>query len=138
MIPVEFRRLFGTVRLYRAWLVVGAVLLAFSGMGNALLPLMIRPILDRVLVPHSPDSSAPTPLVTLPWNHHTIYLNSFFPHSFHNPGTIFAIALIAIFIFKGLTEFAGTIIVQYTGLSAVTDLRNRVYAPNPMRMAIAT
>jgi subfamily B ATP-binding cassette protein MsbA len=128
MIPVEFRRLFGTVRLYRAWLVVGALLLAFSGMGNALLPLMIRPILDRVLVPHSPDSSAPTPLVTLPWNHHTIYLNSFFPPSFHNPGTIFAIALIAIFIFKGLTEFAGTIIVQYTGLSAVTDLRNRVYA----------
>ncbi len=128
MIPVEFRRLFGTVRLYRAWLAVGAVFLLFSGAGNALMALMVRPILDRVLVPHSPDSAAPTPLVTLPWNHHTINLNSFFPHNIHNPGTVFAIALLVIFLFKGLTEFLGTMIIQYIGLSAVTDLRNRVYA----------
>lgn len=128
MIPVEFRRLFGTVRLYRAWLAVGAVFLLFSGAGNALMALMVRPILDRVLVPHSPDSAAPTPLVTLPWNHLTINLNSFFPHNIHNPGTVFAIALLVIFLFKGLTEFLGTMIIQYIGLSAVTDLRDRVYA----------
>lgn len=128
MIPVEFRRLFGTVRLYRAWLVVGALFLLLSGGGNALIALMFRPILDRVLVPHSPDSAAPTPLVTLPWNNHTIYLNSFFPHSIHNPGTVFGIALITIFLFKGLTEFLGTMIIQYIGLSAITDLRNNVYA----------
>jgi ATP-binding cassette, subfamily B, bacterial MsbA len=128
MIPVEFRRLFGTVRLYRAWLAVGALFLLFSGLGNALVALMVRPIVDRVLVPHGPDSAAPTPLVTLPWNHHTINLNSFFPHGIHNPGTVFAISLLAIFIFKGLTEFVGTMVIQYVGLSAVTDLRNKVYA----------
>jgi subfamily B ATP-binding cassette protein MsbA len=90
--------------------------------------LLIRPILDSVLSPESQLPGALTPLVTLPWNKRIIYLNSFYPHSIRNPWTVFAIALLVIFVAKGLTEFAGTMIVQYVGLSAVTDLRNRVYA----------
>jgi ATP-binding cassette, subfamily B, bacterial MsbA len=66
--------------------------------------------------------------VTVSWNGYTIDLNSFYPHWIHNPWTVFAIALLTIFVVKGLTEFSGTMIVQYVGLSAVTDLRNRVYA----------
>ncbi len=126
LIPVEFRRLFSHVRLYRARLAVGVLFLAVSGASAALMAFMMRPIVDRVLAPGSPNSG--TPLVTLPWNNHTIYLNSFFPSRIQNPWTIFAIALIVIFVMKGLTEFVGTMIVQYIGLSAVTDLRNRVYA----------
>jgi subfamily B ATP-binding cassette protein MsbA len=126
LIPVEFRRILSTVRLYRAWLALGVVFLAISGAGNAFMAFMMRPILDTVLSPGKPTSA--TPLVTLPWNNQTIYLNSFFPPKIQHPWTIFAIALVVIFLIKGLTEFIGTMIVQYTGLSAVTDLRNRVYA----------
>jgi subfamily B ATP-binding cassette protein MsbA len=128
IIPIEFRRLLRTVGNYRAWLSVGALLLAIAGVGTALMALMIRPILDSVLITSGPEASSLVPLVTLPWNNRTIYLNSFFPPRIHNPATVFAITLILIFIMKGLAEFAGTMIVQYVGLSAVTDLRNKIFA----------
>jgi ATP-binding cassette, subfamily B, bacterial MsbA len=128
IVPIEFRRLLGTVRLYRARLGLGVSFLLIAGAGNALMALLIRPILDSVLDPKAPIDGALTTLVTLPWNHHKIYLNSFYPHWIHNPWTVFAIALLVIFVVKGLTEFVGTMTVQYVGLSAVTDLRNRVYA----------
>jgi ATP-binding cassette, subfamily B, bacterial MsbA len=128
IIPIEFRRLLGTVRLYRARLGLGVAFLLIAGAGNALMALLIRPILDSVLDPRTPIDGALTTLVTLPWNNRKIYLNSFYPHWIHNPWTVFAIALLVIFVVKGLTEFVGTMTVQYVGLSAVTDLRNRVYA----------
>jgi ATP-binding cassette, subfamily B, bacterial MsbA len=128
IIPIEFRRLLGTVRLYRARLGLGVAFLLIAGAGNALMALLIRPILDSVLDPLTPIDGKLTTLVTLPWSGRKIYLNSFYPHSIHNPWTIFAIALLVIFVVKGITEFCGTMIVQYVGLSAVTDLRNRVYA----------
>lgn len=128
IIPIEFRRLLGTVRLYRARLGLGVAFLLIAGAGNALMALLIRPILDSVLDPKAPVDGSLTTLVTLPWNQHKIYLNSFYPHWIHNPWTVFAIALMVIFVVKGLTEFVGTMTVQYVGLSAVTDLRNRVYA----------
>ncbi len=128
MIPIEFRRLFTTVRNYRTWLGLGVSLLAIAGVGTALTALMFRPILDSVLITSGPGAGTSVPLLTLPWNNHTIYLNSFFPPRIHNPATVFAITLLVIFILKGLAEFAGTMIVQYVGLSAVTDLRNKVFA----------
>jgi subfamily B ATP-binding cassette protein MsbA len=128
IIPIEFRRLLGTVRLYRARLSLGVAFLLVAGLGNALMALLIRPILDSVLNPKSQGPGALTPLVTISWNGYTIDLNSFYPHWIKNPWTVFAIALLVIFVVKGITEFVGTMTVQYVGLSAVTDLRNRVYA----------
>ncbi len=128
IIPVEFRRLLSTVRLYRARLGLGVMFLLVAGFGNAMMALLIRPILDSVLDPKGQLAGALTPLVTLPWNKHIVYLNSFYPPWIKNSWPVFAIALLSIFVVKGLTEFAGTMIVQYVGLSAVTDLRNRVYA----------
>lgn len=128
IIPIEFRRLLGTVRLYRARLSLGVAFLLVAGSGSALMALLIRPILDSVLDPKGQNAGALTPLVTLPWNKHVIYLNSFYPPWIKNSWPVFAISLLVIFVVKGLTEFSGTMIVQYVGLSAVTDLRNRVYA----------
>ena len=102
--------------------------LLVAGSGSALMALLIRPILDSVLDPNGQLPGALTPLVTLPWNKHVIYLNSFYPHWIKNSWPVFAISLLVIFVVKGLTEFVGTMTVQYVGLSAVTDLRNRVYA----------
>ena len=60
---------------------------------------------------------------------HTIYLNSFFPARIHNPWHDFCdFAPGDLSVVKGLAEyFGGTMIVQYVGLAAVTDLRNHIY-----------
>jgi subfamily B ATP-binding cassette protein MsbA len=50
------------------------------------------------------------------------------PASIHNVVNVFAIALLAIFIVKGVAEYAGSLLIQHAGLSSITDLRNRVYA----------
>ncbi len=68
IIPIEFRRLLGTVRLYRARLSLGVVFLLVAGAGNALMALLIRPILDSVLDPKTPIDGSLTTLVSLPWN----------------------------------------------------------------------
>jgi subfamily B ATP-binding cassette protein MsbA len=129
IVPIEYRRLFTTVRRYRGWLALGVMLMTFAGAGNALMALMVRPVFDRVLAPISPQAGQAVPLVTLPWGQHTtIYLNSFLPARIHNPLNVFAVALLVIFLVKGMAEFAGTMTVQYIGLSSVTDLRNRVFS----------
>ena len=123
--PAEFTRLLRYVRPYRAWLALAVVLLAVVGAADGLTALMIRPAFDRVLNPATTDSSLP--LVTLPFIKHTIYLNSFFPHRIHHVWTVFAISLLALFVAKGIAEFAGIMLVQFIGHAAVTDLRNQVY-----------
>ena len=126
-IPLEIRKLIATVRKYTPLLVAAAVLLAIVGAMEGLIALMARPLMDVVL--HA-NTGSDLPLVTLPWNHHTIYLNSFLPMRIRNDnaGSIFAIALLCAFLIKGIAEFIGTMLVQYVGLSSVTDLRNRVFA----------
>ncbi len=125
-IPIEFRRLFGAVRRYRWGLAAAVILMALVGAAEGLTALMARPVFDRVLQPSSAGNSAP--LVTFPWNHHTVYLNSFFPPTIHNPWVIFAISLLAIAIVKGIAEFSGTMLVQYIGLAVVTDLRHQIFS----------
>ena len=127
MIPFEFRRLFTTVRLYRTRLILAVSLLACSGAANGLVALMIGPVFDHVLAPNQPDAGQPLQLTKLPWGR-TIDLNSFVPHRLHNPWNIFAFCLLFLVVAKGVLEFVGTITVQHVGLSAVTDLRNRIYA----------
>jgi subfamily B ATP-binding cassette protein MsbA len=128
MIPEEYRRLFATIRGYRGWLALAIPLLALAGAANGLTMLMIRPVFDRVITPNSPDSSQPLLLFNNPINNHPVYLNTYFPGPHQNAWTVFAVSLIVLFIVKGLAEFGGTMAAQFAGLSAVTDLRNRVFS----------
>jgi subfamily B ATP-binding cassette protein MsbA len=128
IIPVEFRRLFATVRGYRAWLALSVPILLIAGAANGAVAFLVKIILDNVLAPTNPQSSKALTLFTNPFTGHPVNLNEFVPTHHQNPGTLFAIALLAVFIIKGLAEFGGTMIVQYVGLSAVTDLRNRAFA----------
>ena len=125
-IPVEFRRLLGTVKRHRWWLAVAVALMAIVGAMEGLTALMVTPAVDRVIEPQSADSRLH--LVKLPWNGRELDLNSFFPPHIHNPWTVFAISILVIFAIKGIAEFAGVMLVQAIGLAAVTDLRNRVFA----------
>jgi len=121
----DFRRLIGYVRPFRARLVIASVLMALVGMAEGLTALMIIPLIDRVLNPHT--AGPQLSLVTIPFLHKTIYLNSFLPHSIRYVWTIFAVALCLLFLGKAVAEFLGNTSIQFVGHAAVTNLRNDVY-----------
>ena len=86
---------------------------------------MARIAWDYVLTPTAPSSLLP--LFTVPGGR-TIYLNEFFPARIHNVWTIFSLALVVVFVSKGVAEYFGITEIQYAGHAAITDLRNQVYA----------
>ncbi len=90
-----------------------------------MMALLIGPILYRVLDVHAADG--PVALYTDPIFHHTLYLNDFFPRSFHNVWTMMAFAILGVFFLKGLCDYFGNYLVNYAGFSAVTNLRNTVF-----------
>jgi ATP-binding cassette, subfamily B, bacterial MsbA len=122
----ELGRLLRYVKPYRLRLAAGIVSLGFVGLAEGLVALMITPTFNQVLNPRAPDSRLF--LMNIPFTQRPIYLNSFLPHQIHSVGTLFTIALLVVFLGKGLAEYFGTTQVQYAGIAAVTDFRNMVYA----------
>jgi ATP-binding cassette, subfamily B, bacterial MsbA len=122
----ELGRLLRYVLPYKIRLAIGVVCLSVVGLAEGLIALMITPIFDRVLNPGAPDSRLL--LIRNPLTHEAIYLNAFLPSSIHSVGTLFSIAILAVFIGKGLAEYLGNVLVQHAGIAGVTDLRNQVYA----------
>ena len=122
----EFGRLLHYIKPYKVWLVSGVLCLSVVGLGEGIIALLITPIFDRVLKPGAPDNRLF--LIQNPFTHTAIYLNSFLPSRIHSVGTIFAIAILVVFIGKGISEFAGNLLVQYAGIAGVTDFRNHLYA----------
>jgi len=105
---------------------LGVLLLAFVAMAEGLIALIIAPIFDRVLNPTAGDSRLE--LFRVPFSDRTIYLNQFFPSSIHNVWTVVSIALLVVFFAKAVAEFGGGFLIQAIGHSAITDLRNQLYA----------
>ena len=105
---------------------LGVALLAFVALAEGLIALIIAPIFDRVLNPAAADSRLA--LFRVPFSDRTIYLNQFFPSSIHNVWTVVSIALLVVFFAKAVAEFGGGFLIQAIGHSAITDLRNQLYA----------
>jgi ATP-binding cassette, subfamily B, bacterial MsbA len=122
----QLKRLLSYVRPYRFRMLLGVVLLAFVAVAEGLIALIIAPIFDRVLNPAASDSRLE--LFKVPFSGHVIYLNQFFPPSIHNVRTVVSIALLVVFFGKAIAEFGGTFVIQAIGHSAITDLRNQLYA----------
>jgi subfamily B ATP-binding cassette protein MsbA len=122
----EIRRLLGYLRAYTPQLALGILLMLLMGALEGIVALAIRPAVDVVLNPSTPMQSLP--LFTIQSIHYTLDLRSFVPASIHNVVNVFAIALLVIFIVKGVAEYAGSLLIQHAGLSSITDLRNQVYA----------
>jgi subfamily B ATP-binding cassette protein MsbA len=122
----ELGQLLQYIKPYRMRLVMGIVSLAVVGLAEGLIALMIMPIFDRVLNPTAPDTNLL--LIRNPFTQQGIYLNSFIPRQIHSVGTMFAIAILVVFLGKGIAEFFGNAEVQYAGIAGVTDFRNHVYA----------
>ena len=125
VISPQMKRLLAYVRPYRISMVLGVIFLAASGVCEAIIALMIRPIIDRVLTPSAPDSNVL--LFTFPHHGPAVYLNRFFPHSIHNVWAVVSISMLVVFFAKSVAEFGGGTLIQYVGHRAITDLRNALY-----------
>ncbi len=119
-------RLLSYVRPYWGRLVASVFLMAIVGVCHAMIALLIGPVFDRVLNPQSAD--APVQLLRIPGFNRALYLHDLLPAAIHNIWTMVAVAILVVFLAKGLCDFFGNYLVNYVGLAAVTDLRNRVYA----------
>jgi ATP-binding cassette, subfamily B, bacterial MsbA len=122
----DFRRLLRQVRPYSWLMIAGILLLAFMAAGEGITILSVRPLIDVVLNPQS--TAQQLPLFAIPWGGPTIDLNIFVPSRIHHVWSVFAIAILFLFLAKGLAEFVGITIIQYVGLASITDLRNKVYS----------
>ncbi len=49
------------------------------------------------------------------------------PAHIHNVWTMVAIAILAVFLIKGVCDYCGNYLINYVGFSAVTDLRQSVF-----------
>jgi subfamily B ATP-binding cassette protein MsbA len=121
----ELSRLLRYARPYLAALAVSAILMSIVGMSQAMILRLIPLVFDRVLDPNKPDT--PAKLFSIPHTHFTVYLQDLFPATVHNIWTIVAFSLIACFLAKGLSDYAGNYLVNYAGISAVNDLRQEVF-----------
>ena len=100
-------------------LIVGVVLMAIHGSGRVISwwPLRLEPHCDIVLNPQS-----------IPSTQHVVYLNSLVTSRIHHVWSVFALALLFLFLIKGVAEYFGSTLIQYTGLASITDLRNQTYS----------
>ena len=122
----ELLRLLSYARRYTPALLLSVLLMALVGGAQASIALLIGPVIDRVLQPSLPD--APVLLFTIPAFNIPIYLNQLVPSSIHNVWTMVAVAIVLAFAIKGLADYLANYLISLAGCSAVTDLRNAVFA----------
>jgi subfamily B ATP-binding cassette protein MsbA len=121
----ELRRLLNYARPYFGYLLLSVFLMGCVGAAQGLTARLIGPIFDRVLNPRSFD--APVLLFTIPGVKYNVYLESFMPTAIHNVWTMVAICILVVFLIKGLFDYCANYLINYVGLSAVTDLRQEVF-----------
>ncbi|MGC2331459.1 MAG: ABC transporter ATP-binding protein [Candidatus Acidiferrales bacterium] len=122
----EIGRLLRYLRPYTTLLALGILLIAVMGIAELIVALAIKPALDVILNPHSTVQRLA--LFTIPGTQYVVNLNSFVPHRIHHVWSVFAVALLFLFLIKGLAEYFGSTLIQYVGLAGITDLRNAVYS----------
>ena len=122
----EISRLLRYLRPYTTILALGVFLIAVMGVAELIVALAIKPALDVILNPHSTVQTLA--LFTIPGTQYVVDLNEFVPHRIHHVWSVFAVALLFLFLIKGLAEYFGSTLIQYVGLAGITDLRNTVYS----------
>ncbi|MBI4893221.1 MAG: ABC transporter ATP-binding protein [Acidobacteria bacterium] len=96
-----------------------------SGAGRAMLPVLLKPVFDRVLHPASPEARVALPVPQ--FLHFQLYLDQLVPFEIHNVWTLVAVSILMLFLVKGIADYFGNYLVSYVGLSAVTDLRQKTF-----------
>ncbi len=120
----QLLRLMSYGRKYWPQILLSVVLMALAGAAQGTVPLLIRPVFDRVLIPNAPEG--PIPLLPHPFLGRQIYLDSFIPFR-GSAWTMIATALLLAFFIKGICDYLGNYLVSYAGFASVTRLRNAVF-----------
>jgi ATP-binding cassette, subfamily B, bacterial MsbA len=122
----EFRRLVRFLAPYTGLLIIGVLLMAVMGVADGLVAFALRPAVDVVL---NPQSTLQTLLLfKVPFTNFALDLNQFVPSRVKHVWSVFALALFFIYVVKALSEYFGGTLIQYVGISGITDLRNKVYS----------
>ncbi len=119
------RRLLALAKPYWPRLMAAMFLMAGVGAMQGLMARLIQPVFDRVLKPESAD--LPVELFKLPFGHGAVHLNDLLPSAIQNVWTMVAASILMVFLLKGLFDYFGNYLINYVGLSVVTDLRQRVF-----------
>jgi subfamily B ATP-binding cassette protein MsbA len=119
------------LRLLRYWFpfwlqaLPGVLLLAVVGLLDALRMALFVPILGVVLKPDNSSNALQLfPFAPPQWR---FDMHTLVPSWMHNAWTVVAFALVASTIIKGICDYIGTYLVNYAGLSMITELRNHLY-----------
>lgn len=118
-------RLLAYARRYWPALGISVVLMAIAGAMQGMVPILLGPIFDRVLRPDSPEARIPIPVPKMLG--FELYLDQLVPFPIHNVWTLVAVTILLVFLTRGLADYLGNYLVNYVGLSAVTDLRQRAF-----------
>ena len=118
-------RLLSYGRRYWPHLLSSVVLMAVAGAAQAAMLLLVRQVFDRVLEKNPPPGKAA--LLANPIFGHQIYLEDIIPIHRHDVWVIVAVAIVAVFLIKGVFDYCGNYLISYAGYSSVTDLRNAVF-----------
>jgi ATP-binding cassette, subfamily B, bacterial MsbA len=121
----QLLRLLAYARRYWPHLAGSIVLMALAGAAQGMMALLIKPIFDRVLDPNPHPGQ--TPLFAHPIFHHQLYLEQIIPLHGRTVWTLVSIALLSVFLIKGLCDYLGNYLISYAGFSSVMDLRNAVF-----------
>ncbi len=118
-------RLLAYARRYVPALSVSVFLMAIAGAMHGMLPVLMGPIFDRVLNPQSPEARIPIPIPD--WFGSKLFLDQLIPLPISNVWTLVAVTILLVFIIRGIADYAGNYLINYVGLSAVTDLRQQTF-----------
>lgn len=121
----ELGRLLSYTRRYWLHLAGSVVLMAIAGAAQGAMALLPKPIFDRVLTPGA--AAGPIALLPHPLWGHQFYLDQIIPLHNRTVWTLVGVAIVAIFLIKGICDYAGNYLISYAGYSSVTDLRNAVF-----------
>lgn len=118
-------RLLAYAKKYWPALSLSVLFMAIAGVMQGMLPILLGPIFDRVLRPDSPEARVPIPVPK--WAGFELYLDQLVPFPIHNIWTLVAVSILLVFLTKGVADYIGNYLINYVGLSAVTDLRQRAF-----------
>ena len=121
----QVMRLVRYVLPFLGQLLPGIFLLAGVGFLEAFRLVLLKPVLDRVLVPSS--GSENIILFHMPDSGRPIYLQTYVPTHLHDAWAIVAYALVASTVLKGIFDYTGTYLVNHAGFGMITNLRNDLY-----------
>jgi subfamily B ATP-binding cassette protein MsbA len=138
-------RLFAYAKRYLPVLGLAVFLMMIAGAMHGAIPLLLRPVIDVVLTPDppkvqlSPECAAQVAkvlpqvttgrveLIPLPWGHDKLYLDQIVPFPLHQIWSLVAVAILLVFLTKGVADYAGNYLISVVGYSVVTDLRQRTF-----------